>query len=161
MFTRNSYTQNSITLCVCVCVCMCVCISHSVMSDSLWPGGLFPTRLLCLWDSPGKNTGVRFQFLLQGIFLTQGSNPGLPHRRQILYHLSHQGSPCNNLSLPHLNNQALIHSLLSSYLFFVYLFAWLILLSQLKTQWLSLYPHLWTQVPVSFKNRLPEMEFIQ
>ena len=34
-------------------------------------------------------------FLLQGIFLTQGSNPGLPHCRQMLYHLSHQGSPPN------------------------------------------------------------------
>ena len=44
-------------------------------------------------DSPGKNTGVGCHALLQGIFPTQGSNPGLPHCRQILYHLSHQGSP--------------------------------------------------------------------
>ena len=36
-----------------------------------------PARLLCPWDFPGKNTGVGCQFLLQGIFLTQGSNPGL------------------------------------------------------------------------------------
>ena len=43
--------------------------------------------------SPGKNTGVGFHALLQGIFPTQGSNPGLPHCRWILYHLSHQGSP--------------------------------------------------------------------
>ena len=43
-------------------------------------------------DSPGKNTGVGCHALLQGIFPTQGSNPGLPHYRQILYHLSHQGS---------------------------------------------------------------------
>jgi len=43
-------------------------------------------------DSPGKNTGVGCHALLQGIFQTQGLNPGLPHRRQILYHLSHQGS---------------------------------------------------------------------
>ena len=42
---------------------------------------------------PGKSTGVGCHFLLQGIFLTQGSNPGLLHCRQILYHLSHQGSP--------------------------------------------------------------------
>ena len=41
----------------------------------------------------GKNTGVGCHFLLQGIFLTQGSNPGLLHCRQILYHLSHQGRP--------------------------------------------------------------------
>ena len=44
-------------------------------------------------DSPGRNTGVGFHALLQGIFPTHGSNPGLPHCRWILYHLSHQGSP--------------------------------------------------------------------
>ena len=44
-------------------------------------------------DSPSKNTGVGCHALLQGIFLTQGSNPGLPYYRQILYHLNHQGSP--------------------------------------------------------------------
>ena len=44
-------------------------------------------------DSPGKNTEVGCHALLQGIFPTQGSNPGLPHCRQILYCLSHQGSP--------------------------------------------------------------------
>ena len=45
------------------------------------------------WNSPGQNTGVGSLSLLQGIFPTQGSNPGLPHCRRILYHLSHQGSP--------------------------------------------------------------------
>ena len=40
--------------------------SHSVMSDSLWPHGLKPTRLPCPWDFPGKNTGVGYHFLLQG-----------------------------------------------------------------------------------------------
>uniref|UniRef100_A0AC11E3T0 Uncharacterized protein n=1 Tax=Ovis aries TaxID=9940 RepID=A0AC11E3T0_SHEEP len=44
-------------------------------------------------DSPGKNTGEGCHALLQGIFPTQGLNPGLPHCRQILYRLSHQGSP--------------------------------------------------------------------
>ena len=44
---------------------VCAC---SVVSDSLWPHGLQPTRLLCPWDSPGKNTGVRSHSLLQGIF---------------------------------------------------------------------------------------------
>ena len=39
--------------------------SHSVVSDSLRPRGLWPTRLLCPWDSPGKNTGVCYHFLLQ------------------------------------------------------------------------------------------------
>ena len=44
-------------------------------------------------DSPGKNNGVGFQALLQGIFPTQRSNPSLLNFRRILYHLSHQGSP--------------------------------------------------------------------
>ena len=48
---------------------------------------------LRLFDFPGKSTGVGCHFLLQGIFPTQGSNPGLPHCRQTLYPLSHQGSP--------------------------------------------------------------------
>ena len=45
------------------------------------------------WNSPGQNTGVASRSLLQGIFPTQGSNPGLPYCRQILYQLSHKGSP--------------------------------------------------------------------
>ena len=45
------------------------------------------------WNSPGKNTGEDCHFLLQGIFPTQGWNPGLLHCRQILYPLSHQGNP--------------------------------------------------------------------
>ena len=65
----------------------------SVMSDSLHPHGLYPTRLLCLWDSPGKNTGVGCHALIQGIFPTQPLNPGLLYWRWILYCLSHQGSP--------------------------------------------------------------------
>ena len=44
------------------------------------------------WNSPGQNTGVDSLSLLQGIFRTQGSNPGLLHCRQILYQLSHKGS---------------------------------------------------------------------
>ena len=63
----------------------------SVVSDSVRPHGLQPTRLLRPWDSPGKNTGVGCHALLQGIFLTQGLNPGILNCRQILYHLSHQG----------------------------------------------------------------------
>jgi len=69
--------------------------SHSVVSDSLRPHGLYPTGLLRPWDFPGKNTWVGCHFLLQGIFLTQGANLGLPHRRQTLYHLSHRGSPAS------------------------------------------------------------------
>ena len=48
------------------------------------PHGLQPSRLLCPWDFPGKNTGVGCRCLLQGIFPTQGSNPGLPYCRQML-----------------------------------------------------------------------------
>ena len=62
--------------------------SHSVVSDSLWPHGLYSP-----WNSPGQNTGVGSLSLLQGIFPTQGLNPGLLHCRWILYQLSPQGSP--------------------------------------------------------------------
>ena len=78
-------------LCITVCsVCVCVC-ACSVVSDSLGPHGLYPASLLCPWDSPGKNPGVGCHFLLQEIFLTQGSNPGLLnllHFGWILYLLS-------------------------------------------------------------------------
>ena len=70
-------------------------VSRSVMSDSLQLHGLQPTRLLCPWNSVGKNTGVISHSFLQRIFPTQGSNPGLLHCRQILCHLIHQGSPPN------------------------------------------------------------------
>ena len=63
------------------------------MSDSLQPYGLQPTRILHLWDFPGKSPAVGCYFLLQGILPTQGSNLGLPHCRQSLYRLSHQGNP--------------------------------------------------------------------
>ena len=58
---------------------MCACSVTSVVSDSLWPCGLQPIRLLCPWDSPGKNTGVGCHDLLQGIFRTQGLNPHFLH----------------------------------------------------------------------------------
>ena len=55
------------------------CCSATVVSDSLQPHGLQPARLLCPWGSPGRNTGVGCHALLQGIVLTQGSNPSLLH----------------------------------------------------------------------------------
>ena len=70
-------------------------VCHLVLSDSLQPHGLWPTRLLCPCDSPGKNTGVGSHSLLQGIFQTQGSNL---HCRQVLYCLSHQRSPARHRS---------------------------------------------------------------
>ena len=63
-------------------------MNHSVVSDSLRPRGLQPTRLLCPWDFPGKNTGAGCHFLLQGIFPTQESNPGLLHCRQTQAYVS-------------------------------------------------------------------------
>ena len=63
------------------------------MPNSLWPHGLQPTRLLCSWDFPGKDTGVDCHFLLQGVFPNPGIDPGLLHCRQILYQLSYEGSP--------------------------------------------------------------------
>ena len=62
--------------------------SCSVMSDSCDPHGLYSP-----WNSPGQNTTVGSLSLLQRIFPIQGSNPGLPHFRRILYQLSHKGSP--------------------------------------------------------------------
>ena len=70
----------------------CESVSHSVMSDSATPWTI-THRLLCPRNSPGKNTGVSCCSLLQRIFPTQGSNPGLLHCRWILYCLSHRGSP--------------------------------------------------------------------
>ena len=60
------------------CVWMWESESHSVVSNSLQPHGLYSP-----WNSPGQNTGVDSLSLLQGIFPTQGSNPGLPHYKQI------------------------------------------------------------------------------
>ena len=68
-------------------------LSHSVLSDSVTPWTVTPPGSSVHGDSSGKNTGVGGHALLQGIFPTQGSNPDLPHCRQILYHLCHQGSP--------------------------------------------------------------------
>ena len=69
-----------------MCVCVCVLLSGVQLFATLW---MYPARLLCPWDSPGKNTGVGCHSLLQGIFPTQGSNQGLLYCKQILYRLSH------------------------------------------------------------------------
>ena len=66
----------------------CESESLSVMFDSLWSRGLSSP-----WSSLGQNTGVGSLSLLQRIFSTQGSNPGLPRCRRILYQLSRKGSP--------------------------------------------------------------------
>ena len=65
------------------------------MSNSLWPYELYCARILCPWDFPGKNTGVRFHAFLQGLFLTQELNPRLLY----IFH-----GYVNSLSLRHLGN---------------------------------------------------------
>ena len=66
-----------------------LCLNLCDPKDCSPPG----SSVLSPWDFPGKDTGVGCHFLLQGIFSTQGSNPGFLHCRQILYRLSYRGSP--------------------------------------------------------------------
>ena len=68
---------------------------------TLQPYGLWSARLLCPWDSPGKNTGVGCHALLQGFFPTQGLNPSvlcLLQCRQILYPMSYLGGPTSSIA---------------------------------------------------------------
>ena len=74
-------------LAVCVCLVAQSCLTLCDPMDCGPPGSSVHGH------SPGQNTGVGCHALLQGIFPLQGLNPGLPHCRQILYSLSHQGSP--------------------------------------------------------------------
>ena len=93
----NLRTESSLHFGVCVCVCVCVCVLVAQSYLTLY-NPMKPMRLLCPWNSPGKKTTADSHSLLQGIFLTHRWNLDLPHCRQILYHLSHQGSP--HLCLP-------------------------------------------------------------
>ena len=71
----NSSDSNNILVKICIRYPTLMCgesICHPVMSDLLWP-----SRILCPWNSPCKNTGVGYHTLLQGIFPTQESNPGV------------------------------------------------------------------------------------
>ena len=72
--------------------------AQSVVSNSLWPRGLSSTSLLCPWDYPGKNTGVGYHFLPQGIFPTQGP---CPHLLQLLH------GQADSLPLSHLGSKQL------------------------------------------------------
>ena len=82
---KISEREKNVTFCLLSCASLgnkqlndsCTCSVLSVMSNSVQPYGLYATRLLCPWDSPGKNTGVRCHALLQGILPTEGSNPRL------------------------------------------------------------------------------------
>ena len=87
---ETSFFSNT---CVCTRHCVPVCVlSHSYVSDSLQPYGLWPARLFCPWDSLGKNTGVDCHLFLQGIFPTQGSDTSPALQADSLL-LSHLGSP--------------------------------------------------------------------
>ena len=72
--------------------CVHACSVTSVVSDTLRPSGLWPARLLCSWDSPGKNSGVGCHALLQGIFPTLGLNLHLLPWQLVSLPLRHQGS---------------------------------------------------------------------
>ena len=74
-------------------LCCVLCLVTQLCPTLCDPMDCSPLGSSVHGDSPGKNTGVGFYALLQGIFPTQGSKPGLPHCRWILYCLSHQGSP--------------------------------------------------------------------
>ena len=88
-FTTEPPGKPSVSVLPCVRAQLC---------STLRPHRLQSTRLLCPRDFPGKNTGVGCHFLLQGIFPTQGSNPGLLHWQNSLL-VSHQGSPFLGFSL--------------------------------------------------------------
>ena len=81
------------------CIPLRVFSVTSVVSDCFRHHGLWPAKLLCPWDFPGKNTGVDCHAFLQGSFLIQGSNLCLLYYRQIIYLLSHQGSPISLYTL--------------------------------------------------------------
>ena len=90
MLQNNIQYCDIFILCIIISLTCYMCIeseSRSVLSDSLQRHGLYSP-----WSSPGQNTWVGSLSLLQGIFPTQGSNPGLPYCRWILYQLSHKGS---------------------------------------------------------------------
>ena len=85
----NDIAKSSlIRMCVCVCVCV-YALSHVWFLQSHEP---YSTRLLCVWDSPGKNTGVGCHFLFLGIILMQGSNPHFLQLQGDSLSLSHLGS---------------------------------------------------------------------
>ena len=80
------YTYICVYICMCVCVFCCCCSVNELCLTLCDP-------VDCPWNSPGQNTGVGSLSLLQGIFPTQGSNPGLLHCRWFLYQLKHKWSP--------------------------------------------------------------------
>ena len=91
ILTFSSSIRRAVISCAFNLLLLLSCFSHVWLCDAI---GCSPPGSSVHGDSPSKNTGVGCHALLQGIFLTQGLNPGLPHCRQMLYRLSHQGSLC-------------------------------------------------------------------
>ena len=85
-------------------VCAQPCLTLCDPMDCSLPGSS------CPWDSLGKNTGAGSHSLPQGIFPTQGSNPGLLYCKWILYYLSYQESPVNNVVIVSDEQRSLSHS---------------------------------------------------
>ena len=114
--------------------------SRSVVSDSLRCHGLYSP-----WNSPGQNTGMGSHSLPQGIFPTQGLNPGLLHGRKIIYHPSNQGSI---LLLPfNLNTVYMLYSNKNMFLIFKKRFKMMwaqVLISRFRRGWKSKFHFLHT-----------------
>ena len=86
LFERHPYFKSQL-------ICYVLCLVAQLCPTLCNPMDCSPPGSFVHGDSPGENTGVGCCALLHGIFPTQGSKPGVPYCRQILYHLSHQGSP--------------------------------------------------------------------
>ena len=101
LFAKGIYIYTHMYIKSSTCI-PCVVLSRSIMSDSLQPCGLYPTRFFCPWNFPGKNTGVSCHFFLQGIFPIQGSKLHLLHLlncRQILFLWAIGEAPVEHLKL--------------------------------------------------------------
>ena len=85
------------------------CWSVADLSESLWPSGLWPARVLCPWDFPSKDTGVDYHFLLQRIFPTQGLNPDPLLGRWVLYHWTTRGAQSLLEQPPNQANRLVTH----------------------------------------------------
>ena len=94
---------------------LAACSVASVVADSLRPYGLQPARLLCPWDSPGNNTGVSCNALLQGIFLTQGSNSSLPAFPALQADSLPNEPPSHSMGSPWSDHVVFIHSSVNRY----------------------------------------------
>ena len=110
---NSSVLDNTPSLSILFC---CSVPSHSVVSNSLQPHRLQPTKFLCSWGFSKQEYWSGLPCPPQGIFPAQGLNPGLPHCRQSLYNLSHQGS-----KIQFSNSSSLFHDILPSFQQVLYL----------------------------------------